>query len=166
MRVWSRFEGGRERRGLMRKRAAAGIFGVVATVAAVLASGCGGGEALSLSEYAAACDALRSNAVVEGLAADDSLTWGEAASALRRNLEAAEALSPPSELRRWHRATVSVLRITLGIAEDQDGEDEVSIGPLANASLALAAGRASSETEGLSVEARSALSAGGCPLPR
>ncbi len=93
-------------------------------VLALLVSACGGGdggggEPLTIEEYAAAtCDSDAED--------EEDLTWGQSISLFKSLLKEMNRIKPPSELRDYHQANLAIVQVVIEFAEKQDKDDIVN----------------------------------------
>ena len=127
--------------------------------AGLLAAGCGGGERLTVEEYAAFCaDGIGS---AETLIDPESVTWGELIDVGEPSLERLRSVEPPEELAEFHRASIKVLDLVVGVAMEQPADEFAN--PLAFGLDALRiATQLSRAVDALPVEVRRALGEAGC----
>ena len=85
----------------------------VPIVLALLVSACGGGgEPLTIEEYAAAtCDSDAED--------EEDLTWGQSISLFKPLLKEMNRIKPPSELRDYHQANLAIVQAVIEFAENK-----------------------------------------------
>ena len=136
-------------------------FRVLATLSIipVLVAACGGGERLSVEEYARFCAGGIASAAE--LIEPDNVTWGDIVEIGTPSIERLRSVEAPDELATFHRVSLKTLEFVVGEARDHPPEELAN--PLA---LGLSAVRIATQLrraiEDLPDDLRRTLSEAGC----
>ena len=141
------------------KRALALTSLLLGALVALVALGCGSDERLTLEEYAVFCaDGIAS---AQTLIEPESVTWGDLLELGEPSLARLRSVEPPAELGEFHRASIKVLDLVVGVAEEQPSEELAN--PLAFGFQAIRiATQLRRAVDDLPEEVRRALGEAGC----
>ena len=103
------------------------LIGLSIMVGALFLAGCGGGERLSVEEYAAFC--AGGLASVESLIEPENVTWGDLVEIGEPSIERLSDVMPPEELATFHRISLKTLDFVVGVATEYPADEPAN--PLA-----------------------------------
>ncbi len=128
-------------------------------LAALLVVSCASSERLTLEEYAVFCaDGIAS---AQTLIEPESVTWGDLIELGEPSLERLRSVEPPDELGEFHRASIKVFDLVVGVAKEQPAEGLAN--PLAFGFQAIrSATQLRRAVDDLPDDARRALEEAGC----
>ena len=100
---------------------------LILAVVPILAAACGGGDRLTVEEYAEFCAGGIGRAIE--LIEPDNVTWGGIVEIGMPAIERVREVMPPDELERFHRASLKTLDFVVGVAKDHPPDEQAN--PLA-----------------------------------
>jgi len=89
--------------------------------AVLLAAGCGGGERLTVEEYAAFCSGGIASAA--RLIEPEDVTWGDLVEISEPSIERLRGVAPPRELADVHRASLKTLEFVVEVAKERPADE-------------------------------------------
>ncbi len=103
-----------------------GLLGLLGLLSLLIAA-CASGDRLTLDEYARFCSDGVNSAV--SAIEPEQLTWGELANVAQRSADALRSVSPPQDLSRFHRESLSTMEFVAEVSAEQPAAELAS--PLA-----------------------------------